>query len=720
MKLKVVSAVSICMASILINNLALADNKHPIEEVVIIGTTDDAKAVPGSSYVFDEEALSEFNTTDINQLLKIAPGIYIREEDGFGLRPNIGIRGATSERSEKITLLEDSVLIAPAPYSNPAAYYFPTTMRMNGVEILKGAPLLRHGPQTVGGVINLLSTPIPSTSNFKLAVEVGEDNTQNSHLSYGSSQGQWSWLLETVQRDSDGFKNIDRSSRDTGFDIEDYVAKISWQSADNAVFSQGLLLKLQYSEESSNASYLGLADADFASDPNRRYGISAIDQMNNRHSGFNLSHNISFADSLSVTSTAYHNKFKRDWFKLSGGNALVAAANEGDAEAQGQLDGNIDIAGLKYKHNNRSYESSGLQINVDWQIHNHEVDLGARLHHDEMDRFQPTEVYDQIDGGLVFVALTAATGSNNRLEEADALAIWLSDKWQASDALDITVVARYETFETRRREYSDSARRELAQASKQRRNTSHEFLPGIGLIYALSNEWQLLAGVHKGISPLGGGAKENEKPETSTNWEAGFRFNRNEFSAEMIGFYSDFSNKVENCSVGSPCSNGETSGTYVTGEAVIAGLETQLSYGFSAGNFSLPLSLNYTYTEAEISKDKPTAGTEKGDQLKDIPQHTWSLSLGAEHSNGWNSYLKGKYIHEMCTNTGCNRDSSRFGKTDDLLVFDLISSYSLWDNTTVYLKIDNLFAEQEIISRKPDGARPNKSRTLSLGFTLDI
>ncbi len=685
---------------------ALADN-HIIEEVTIIGSVEDAQSLPGSSAVVGLEQIRIEAAGDINQLLKTVPGIYIQEEDGFGLRPNIGIRGASSERASKVTLLEDGVMIAPAPYSNPSAYYFPTTLRMQSVEVLKGAPLLRHGPQTTGGVVNMVSTPVPAqgsagTVNFAY----GQDGQADLLANYGARIGDFGFLVETAQRRSDGFKDIDRSSAESGYYIQDYIVKLSWEGE-----RQSVLLKAQYSEETSDETYLGLTDNDFDRDADRRYGLSQPDEMDNDHQGYSLLYRLALTDSVAMTATGYYNEFSRDWFKLSGGGNFIDAANAGDLEAQGVLDGTVNAFGLQYKHNARDYESQGIDVNFDVNLGSHQLALGGRLHHDEMDRFQPVEYYDQIDGELVFAGSKAPSGSNNRFEEADAVSFWAVDSWQLSDALNLNLALRYEEVESSREQYADVGRKEL---DSRRSNDGEEWLPGASFTYDLSDSWQLLGGVHRGFSPLGGGAKQNEDPETSVNWEGGVRY-RADWFVEAVGFYSDFDNKTESCSNASPCSDGSTSGSFNTGAAVIAGVELQASTSLELGSFQVPVNLMYTYTDAKISKNNPDKGISDGDQLASVPENTFSLRLGLEAANGWNNYAVAKYIDEMCMDVGCNNGGTKFDRSEDLFVVDYISRYAFTNDAVVFFKVENIFDEQAIVSRQPDGARPNKSRTASIG-----
>lgn len=712
----VASAVALASTVSLYPSLSLANPVvTELDTVTVIGDSDAARKLPGSAAVVSNEQLDIEATTDIHQALKTVPGVYIQEEDGFGLRPNIGIRAAAPERSQNITLMEDGVLIAPAPYSNPAAYYFPTASRLHSIEVLKGAPLLRYGPQTVGGVVNLVSTPIPETNQGSAMFMMNDRGSADLHLNYGGKTGPWGYSIETAQRHYQGYKDIDRFDDNSGFQIEDYVAKLSWEGERNQ-----FLFKIQRSLENSDETYAGLTDADFKRDENRRYGLTHIDEMDNQHTGINLTHVFDWGDNLTSTVTAYRNEFKRNWFKFDGDNPLtgdniIDDANSGNADAQAILDGNLDVAGLQYKNNDRAYDSYGVQANFNWLLGDHDINFGARQHYDETDRFQPVEVYDQVDGQLVYQGTNAVGSSDNRLEEAQALSLWVTDDFQVTDRLLLNFSLRMEDVETKARRYGGGAAR--SSVTDRVENDYREYLAGISATFDLTDNWQVLAGFHEGMIPLGAGAEDGTEPGKSDNYELGLRFKHGVFYSEAIAFYSDFSNLVEQCSVAANCSNGADSGSFSVGGAEVKGLEFMAGALFSAGAFTIPVDLAYTYTDAET-----TSGDEfdSGLELQNIPENILSLRVGLEHTSGWNNYAVLKYIDETCVSLGCNDSDSRLDRTDALTTVDLISRYKLDMGPEVFVKVENLFDRQEIIARQPFGARPNIERTVWAGVVVDF
>ncbi len=132
------------LVPLLLPLLTGAEDSLDLEEVVVVGSKNDSAVIAGSGIAIGELELERFDYIDVHQVMSSVPGVYVREEDGFGLRPNIGIRGAAAERSQKITIMEDGILITPAPYSAPAAYYVPNISRMSSIEVLKGPSAISH------------------------------------------------------------------------------------------------------------------------------------------------------------------------------------------------------------------------------------------------------------------------------------------------------------------------------------------------------------------------------------------------------------------------------------------------------------------------------------------------------------------------------------------------------------------------------------------------
>ena len=76
-----------------------------LSPVAIIGSAAAARNAPGGATVITGQDVEKHEFTDIQRILRQVPGVSIQLEDGFGLRPNISIRGTPIDRSTRITLL---------------------------------------------------------------------------------------------------------------------------------------------------------------------------------------------------------------------------------------------------------------------------------------------------------------------------------------------------------------------------------------------------------------------------------------------------------------------------------------------------------------------------------------------------------------------------------------------------------------------------------------
>ena len=510
------------------------------------------KEIPGSVHYIYPKELENFNYTDVNRTLRSVPGINIQEEDGFGLRPNIGLRGTGVERSSKITLMEDGVLMAPAPYAAPSAYYFPTIGRMQGVEILKGSSQIRFGPYTTGGAINFISTQIPNDFSGRINLMGGSYGGRNLHAFAGNSHENLGYLVETFQYTSNGFKNLDGGGN-TGFDKKDYLAKVRINTDKDANIYQSLTFKMGQSDETSNETYLGLTQQDFESNPYRRYAASQRDRMNTEHSQFSLTHFADFSEFFDVTTTAYRTDFKRNWYKLDkvrdseGGRAGISAIVENPSEYSNAYEiltgASSNQDALEVKANNRSYFAQGIQTILGFNFETgqvkHGLDVSFRYHRDQIDRFQWVDKYAMENGIMELTDPGEAGTESNRIETATAFAGYLQYKIGIGRFTAIPGV-RYENILIEREDYGKNDPGRTGTDLSERSNTVNAVIPGIGLDYKFSKELSLFAGIHKGFAPPG--SKEETNPEESINYELGATDNRKGLSCSALWLYNDYSN----------------------------------------------------------------------------------------------------------------------------------------------------------------------------------
>ena len=713
----------IVLSSLVVN--ISADDE--VESVTIIGTKDDVKDLAGSGAVISNDDLQKAMDTDIQKILTAVPGVYMRTEEGYGLRPNISIRGTAIERSGKVTIMEDGVLVAPSPYTSSSAYYFPTTGRIHSVEVLKGPAVVSQGPQTIGGAINLISTPIPEVNSGKFVQEIGENGMARTHAYYGATQGNFGALVEVHEHSSDGFDSIANVGGDTGFDKSDLMIKARYSSGNHTVTFKRVDI-----DENSDQSYVGLSQASFMANPRMRYGATAYDEMMNDGEQTSLTYVGDF-DNFDVVFTSWQNDYHRDWFKVSDFNndkehgeqddinELISDANNGSANAQAILDGQLPVE-IEYKHNNRYYTNEGYQFTVSTEIGVHALTVGYRDMEDSESRIQAHEYADQAaDGSLSpLYGYVGLSGSNNRLRESSATSYYLEDTMDFGK-LAVTVGFRSEEYDQRHRRWGEGAGPNLTAVritsvrdtfAENDHNTS-----SFGATYELSDTTTLVAGFHEGMTPMFGA-----DPEEADNMELGVRYSEGTTNIEAFYFASDYSRLAAECTLvsGASC-DADESAVFSGGEAEVSGLEFSGSWMLQGDNGVMyPISVNYTSTDATFknSSDSDYFGTvAAGDDLPYIPDSQSSIVVGFINDNGLSGNARLVNVGSSCSLAACGT----YNEIEEHSYLDLSLRKALNDSMSVYLILENTLDSEDLISRAPsEGARSQKPRTMKVGFSYDF
>ena len=715
------------LASIPAASYAEQNENTVIETVRIVGSQADARAIAGSVNVITSEELEVFEYTDIHKILSNVPGVNFRPEEGFGLRPNISIRGTYADRSGKITLMEDGVLIAPAPFSASSAYYFPTTGRLAGVEVLKGPAAIANGPYTVGGAINMLSTPIPEDTQGFFNQEVGQHGSMRTHATYGSSKENYGFLVEGHIWESDGFDTIQDETGDTGFRKDDFLAKFRLNSDRGLDIYHELNFKYQWSEESSDQTYVGLSDASFKNNAHERYGMTKYDNMDNDHESMSLNYVLDAGD-FELSATVYENDFARNWFKVdkidnkkvygigNGINNIIGAANEGDLDAAAILNGeNSKAVEIKLKNNNRVYESSGIDLKLSWSSEMHYVTAGYRETEDSEDRMQWYATADWMNGKMGSLVEGAMPGysSNNRLTSADTSAFHISDVITLGN-LTVNLGYRSEEWTIVQERYVDTARSAIAtdKGYPKTLSDSDNSLFGFGATYDVSDNVSIYGGFHEGFTPTSGGAD----PERADNSEIGVRYASGDTFIDVGYFNTDYQNMFGSCTAsGGASGECEIGDSFNAGEAKISGLELVAETIVESSGMTFPLRLSFTSTDAEFKNTFSSSfwgDVSAGMAIPDLPETQLALSAGFDTGNGWSGTATAYSFGGTCSVASCEAGT----KVDSYNTLDLTLNREISEKIDVYLTMTNLADNEDIVARAPkNGARAQASRITLIG-----
>lgn len=689
-----------------VENYSLAQNQGEPEEVFelprvdVIGKPEDVYKIPGSATVVSEKELENSRVFTINEALRKVPGIHVRDEEGFGLRPNIGVRGLNPTRSTKITLLEDGIPLSYAPYGDNASYYHPPIDRYQRIEVLKGAGQIRFGPQTIGSVINYITPVPPREFSGSVAGALGNRDYRNGHVRLGGK----GLLLDFIHKQGDGARDNINS------ELNDLNLKGVFALGNN----QALTVRANYFMEDSQVTYSGITDAELQNF-GFRYNPFENDNFESKRYGASLTHDVELSERASLVTNVYYAGFDRDWWRQASttndaqcGAAFVTARANGvrvDPNSCNSIQGRL-----------RYYTNYGIEPRFTLE-HNllgiqSEFEAAVKVHFETQDRIQKNGTSPEARDGTVVEDNERET----KAYSAFAQNRLLFGKWAVTPGVRVERVSSERTNNLTRITGED---------------TLTKWIPSLGVTYSPTDRLTIFAGAHKGFAPprtediiSGTGTSTEVGPEDSTNFEVGVRATpMDELSIQASIFRNQFDRLI---AVGS-IAGGNT--PLAEGEALFEGVEL-------AGNLNLKngIYLRGTWTYLPTADQETpfrqvvggaiVPGSEAGKRQPYAPENQIAAALGYAQGR-LTAQLEAVFVDDVFSdfaNTGSPpaNGNGQIGTIDSYTIYNIAVSYRIPNfKTTLFFTAKNVTDEDYIVDRTR-GIQVGMPRLVQLGLKYDF
>ena len=735
----------------------------------ITGTTRSARAaIPGAASKVSAAELEQLSPIGTQEALTHVPGVYGFADDGMGqTRMSVGIRGLQPRRTQRVLVMEDGMPIQPAPYIFSPLYYNPPIERIEEIEVIKGSSTIRHGPQTMAGVLNYV-TSRPQRRTLGGTVQL-KGGTNRYVSAFGELGGFGTEAVrpqvQLLVKRGDGYRENNAFIQLNG------TAKLQTRIDDD----RSLYLKTNVDYERLNATYTGLTPYSFRTDPD--FNPKEDDRYRIFRASLGATYNRRYGDRVRGTTKLYANVFDRPWWREKDVFVRASAYKNPNVDADPvspSTPGPLIRVGISdavegdltgpYFGNVRTFYVAGLEhsVNVQHGLLGGAADLevGGRLH---LERFRDNRKISDEVGVREGVFFRGDPSDPSSLEivggsttfETTALALYALEEVQWGP-LHLSPGVRLEVFEQERID-------RLA-GSLYRDKTSVVPLPGLGFNLNLGSydlgprlgesNVRFFGGVHRGYTPPSSATfaivgfepptaaegKEDGfdlKAEKSWNSELGVRGRSNMGQFEVTGFYLYVEDLV----------GGRTSFQQNLGVVQSYGVEFQTRLEGDALASPLPtLDVSYTYLQSEvvqgtISRALGTGLVDiSGNELPAAPTHTATAGLsktvpGIGLTLNANLRYKDRFFTDLqnlpVNVPGGPHSHGERGPVPAYTVIDAGATYKYSDNLQVQFTAKNVTDHVYIGSRlhsnpsqrsanRSTGILPGPRRQINLSITYDF
>jgi Fe(3+) dicitrate transport protein len=746
------TAIAVMAAFAVAPSLAFAEDAIVTDTIAVKGILpDNLEAVPGSFSIVDEKELEERQPFSMQEALRTVPGVNIVGENSFGLGVNIGLRGMDPRRTSRTLLLEDGMPLFLAPYGDPSAHYTTPMERLQRIEVVKGSGQVLYGPQTVGGMINFVTKPVP-TNGFagSVTAKAGNNDYYGGHVNIGYGNERGGIMIDALQNKGDGIRDNHE------FDQREITVKGQLNLTDR----QTLIAKVGYYEEDSNVSETGLSEREYAEDKYQA-PTGKRDKFEMERKVAQLQHIFQIDERMKLSTQAYYADTERKSFRQINGpggfdddrperTTPYSRIDRCDNRANpGQPNSGVvplteaDSAACGGRWRPREYTYWGIEPRLDFShnlfgIENDAV-IGFRYHTEDIDR-------KQIRGGDPrFQSYHYAKYQESREHikiDVDAYSYYAQNTFYLGDWA-LTPGVRVEDYKIK----TDIVRAETESQNNpesKATNRQTEVLPGFGVAWNGIENTTIFAGVHKGFAPPRpdrdlrvpecgpGGSEENcaivdkTKAEESTNWELGIRSNYFKgIGFESTLFHTDFDEIVIKTAGGSFDNGGKSQ---MTGIEFAGRVDFGTIYNTSH-NFYVSGSYTNLFT-AKFKKDgeDDESGIYSGDRLPYAPRHLASINFGYENPAGFHARIGWDYVSTQKADAYTRAieadEAIRFsGLVGDIPSYTLLNASASYKpqgtNATIFISGTNL-ADKEYLASRVDGKVAGRERQVFGGIRYDF
>lgn len=740
------------------------------------------EAVPGSFDIVTEKAIEERRPFSMQEALNNVPGINVVGENAFGLGINIGIRGLDPRRTSRTLLMEDGMPLFLAPYGDPAAHYTTPIELLHRIEVVKGSGQILYGPQTVGGMINFVTQPIP-TNGFagSVTAKAGTDDFLGGHINMGFGGERGGFMIDALQNQGDGIR------KNHEFEQQDFRIKGQINLTDR----QTLIGKIGYYKEDSNVSETGLSRQEYREDKFQA-PTGKNDKFEMDRKIAQLQHIFQVDDRMKLSTQAYYADTKRAsmrqvaapggwddeeyWEEGNTYSAIEHCPPTEGYEGEGSTPvtaANAANCGGQWRPRKFTYWGIEPRLDLNHKMFGIENDFvaGFRYHREDIDRkgfrghtaaFRnslsyaksfigiPVDEYkEDIPDGPDDVPFGTPEGyfREHIKTQVTALSYYLQNTFHIGN-WSITPGLRFEDVKVRNNviwaEGEPQGVKDINRYSK--------LLPGLGLAWNGIENTTFFGGVHRGFAPprpdrdLSEGANgitiDNTRPEESTNWEVGVRSRYFKgINAQATLFHTDFDEIV--VKNGGRFENG--------GKSLMQGLELAGRVDFGT-IFDTPHNFYFTgsYTNLFTAKFKKNAFQDiEGDELNSnaagkctledevgscqyitngsrlpyAPKHLASVNFGYSHPIGINARIGADYVSEQEPDVIGRLSDPVTGTAGKIPSYTLVNASVNFrpqgSKATFFLSGHNL-ADREYLASRVDGMVAGRGRTVFGGIRYDF